>query len=165
MKSGILISEGIGPRTRLPLPPSNQMLAIDLLVEMSNMSGLDLYPRWFPGNHTSSIWHPLFLLSTISLPVFSSSFCLIFRLCSRNLHISAFCKGSGSRKWSKCWCGPRPKPGKGREPWCCCGGNVPRQREGGFLRLQVWQRHSQFLWCFSEIYLFYISIIFSYLFG
>ena len=84
------------PHTPLPLPPSNQMLAIDLLVEMSNMSGLDLYPRWLPGNQTSSIRHPSFLLSTISLPVFSSSFCLIFRLCRRNLHISAFCKGSGA---------------------------------------------------------------------
>ena len=74
MKSGFLILEGPGPLTPLPLPPSNQMLAIDLLVEMYNMSGLDLYPRWFPGNHTSSIRHPSFLLSTISLPVFLPPF-------------------------------------------------------------------------------------------
>ena len=63
------------------------MLAIDLLVEMSHMSGLDQYPRWLPGNHTSSIRHPLFLLSTISHPGCSSSSCLIFRLCTWNLYL------------------------------------------------------------------------------
>ena len=74
----------------------------------------------------SDIHHSFFQLFPSS---FSSSFCLKFRLCRRNLHISAFCKGSGSRKWSKCWCGPRPRPGKGGEPWCCWGGEMFQGRE------------------------------------
>ena len=164
MKSGFWYLRALGP---LPPPPT------PLKSNACNRSsGGNVQHVWVGSVSKVAPWQPNLQHPTSIIPSFnyftsSFFFLLLFDIPIVQAKFTYIClfKGSGSRKWIKCWCGPRPRPGKGGEPWCCWGGNVPRQREGGFLRLQVWQRHSQFLWCFSEIYLFYISIIFSYLFG
>ena len=76
----------LGPLPPSPYPPQIKCLQSIFWWKCPTCLGC-LYPRWFPGNHTSSIRHPLFLLSTISHPAFSSSSCLIFCLCTWNLYL------------------------------------------------------------------------------
>ena len=117
MKSGILI----GPLAPLPLG-SIQSGSLATIPPAS-----DIHYSFFQLFHIQVFLPPLVWYSD----------------CAREIYICLFCKGSGSRKWSKCWCGPRPRPGKGGEPWCCCG-EMFRGREKEASWDYRWER--QYVW-------------------